>query len=228
MYSSVRCVSRKHKRPHADLNQGVSGVSNVDIKWFSLGILLLVGGVLIAYVEFGYPEYFFGWFGLGLAGPLVWGLFLVLIFLGIGFVYGSFGKEEVTLAPPTAFLLDERIDIEGKQYVTKEISLCKRHLDSKEKILAIITGYVEGNSTLDRLALTDRRIVFYSRDDFQKAMVFDYEEIDSVEGKKGRFFTHLGEIKLCTRRETISFKNALEEYVDRIVDILSGMRSQIR
>jgi hypothetical protein len=67
----------------------VDEILDVDFKLLSLGVLFLIGGILLAYVEFGYPEYFFGWCYLGLAGPLVWGLFLLLILLGIGAIRGA-------------------------------------------------------------------------------------------------------------------------------------------
>jgi hypothetical protein len=199
----------------------------MGLKLLFSGILLLAAGILIAYVEFGHPEIFFGWFGLGLAGPLVWGLFLLLIIVGIGFIYGGFGKEEVPqLAPPIDALVDQRIDIEGAQRVAEEISLCKKYFLPNEKLLAIIMGDVDGKPELNRLALTDNRIIFYSRDNSQSAILFDYEQIDTVRGKKGKVLTHLGEINLYMKGQPVRFRNMLEEYVDHILDIIHKMRQK--
>ncbi len=70
-------------------------IPNIDIKMLLLGIILVALGVLLGWVEFIYPEYFFGWFGLGLAGPLAWILFALLIFIGAGMIYGGIKAEPV-------------------------------------------------------------------------------------------------------------------------------------
>lgn len=70
-------------------------ISNIDAKMLLLGVMLLAIGILVGYVEFVYPEYFFGWFMLGLAGPSVWGLFAVFIFVGSGMIYASLRSEPV-------------------------------------------------------------------------------------------------------------------------------------
>ena len=54
----------------------------MQLKLFLLGLGLVIAGLLIAFVEFVYPEIFFGWFGLGLVGPIVWGFFILLILIG--------------------------------------------------------------------------------------------------------------------------------------------------
>lgn len=198
----------------------------MSLKMLFLGILLLVGGILVAYFGyFVYPEYFL--YGAGLAGLVAVLTPVFLIFLGIGFIYGSFGKEEVpSLAPPTVALIDERIDIEGKQYVDKEFSHCKKHLDPNEKILALIEGNVGEKPELNRLALTDRRIIFYPRGKSNGAITFDYKQIDTIKGKRGKILTHLGEVTLYTKGRTLSFKNMLEEYIDQIVDMTSKMKQK--
>jgi hypothetical protein len=61
----------------------------IDFKMFLLGVALLAVGLVLAWVEFALPEYFFGWFMLGLAGPLAWGLFALLIIVGAGLIYGG-------------------------------------------------------------------------------------------------------------------------------------------
>ena len=123
---------------------------------FFIGLGLILVGLLIAFIEFGYPELFFGWFGLGLAGPLVWGLFIILILIGIGALRGSFTDETLPpIAPQTRTIVDAQIDIEGEQYVEAEFTQCRKHLDPHENIVALITGTVEGTPHLNRLAITD-------------------------------------------------------------------------
>ena len=73
----------------------VNKIANADLKMLLLGITLLALGILLGWVEFVYPEYFFGWFGLGLAGPLAWILFALLIFVGAGMIYGGIKAEPV-------------------------------------------------------------------------------------------------------------------------------------
>jgi putative Mn2+ efflux pump MntP len=73
----------------------VDEISTIDAKMLLLGVMLLAIGILVGYVEFVYPEYFFGWFLLGLAGPLAWALFAVLIFVGSGMIYASLKSEPV-------------------------------------------------------------------------------------------------------------------------------------
>jgi hypothetical protein len=187
----------------------------LDMKFLSIGIVLLAFGILLVYGLFSHPEYFI-WIGLG--GVLALLSPFLAIILGIGFIYGSFSREEVPpMAPQTDFLIDERIDIEGARHVAQETSICKQHLLSGEKLLAIVLGEVEGRPELDHLALTDRRIIFYSSGKSEKPMILNHEEIKTVKGKKGKVLTHLGEINLNAKRKTVRFKNILAEYVDEIV-----------
>jgi hypothetical protein len=71
-------------------------MAGVDVKMLLLGVVLLAIGLILAWVEFALPEYFFGWFMLGLAGPLAWGLFAILIVVGAGLIYGGLKAEPVT------------------------------------------------------------------------------------------------------------------------------------
>jgi len=201
----------------------------MSLKMLFIGILVLFCGILIAYVEFVYPEFFFGWAGLGLAGPLAWGLFIILILLGIGLIRGSFSEEKIPpLASPTDIVVDERIDIEGKSYLEEEISHCKRYLDQDEKMLALIKGNVDGESEFNRLVLTNKQIIFYPRSKFQSAITLSYKQDPTVERKKGKFLTHLGEINFQIKGKNIKFKNILVEYIDEIIDIVSTMKFKHR
>lgn len=191
----------------------------LDIKFFSIGILLLAIGILSIYGYFVYPEYLV-WVGIG--GLLTLLFPFIAVLLGIGFIYGSFSKEEVPpLAPQTDSLIDERIDIEGAHRVAQETHICKQHFVPREKLLAIIVGEVEGNPELDRLALTDRRIIIYSSTRLKDVLTFGYGQVENVEGNKGKVLTHLGEINLFAEGAKVRFKNILEEYVGQILDTIS-------
>ena len=189
---------------------------------FFFGLVLIIVGLLIAFVEFGYPEIYFGWFGLGLAGPLVWGLFILLILIGIGYLRASLSDEGIPeLAPQTNIVLDDQIDIEGKQYVEEEFAHCQKYLDPNENIVALITGTVEGTPTLNRLVLTNKRILFYPKTTLQNTISIDYLEVTQIKGKRNTFRTHLGEINVSAKGKDVRFKNVGIEYVNQITDLIS-------
>lgn len=112
----------------------------MDIKFFIIGILFLAFGIFSIYGYFVYPEYFL-WAGLGgivaVASPFI------AVLLGIGFIYGSFSKEEVPPPPSTSVLVDDWIVEEaldkGKPEA-EEISHCEKNLNSDEKLLLIVAS----------------------------------------------------------------------------------------
>jgi len=176
----------------------------------------------MAYFVFAYP---FLVFGLGLAGPLAWGSFLLVILLGAGFIYGSFDKNPLpTPADPTPFLLDEQIDIEGKQFVEEEILRCRSLCGRGEEIQALVRGNFDGERELDRLALTDKRVILYARDGSHAAKMLDYAKIGTVKQARGRILTHMGEIHLQTKEGVFKFKNLQAEYPDRLARTISTMK----
>jgi hypothetical protein len=121
-------------------------------------------------------------------------------------------------------LVDECILEEGNE--AAEIANCKNYLDPHERLLAIIAGDVDGRVELNRLALTDRRVILYSQVRLQRAISFGYEEIVTVKGKKGMFLTHLGEINLLGKSGSVRFKNMGEQYLEQITKMISRMRRE--
>jgi hypothetical protein len=197
------------------------------LKLFFIGLGLILAGLLIAFVEFVYPELFFGWFGLGLAGPLVWGLFIVLILIGIGALRGSYAAEELPpLAPQTRTIVDDQIDIEGEQYVKEEFAQCRKHLDPHENIVALITGTVEGTPNLNRLAITNTRLLYYPKTTVQTAISLEDSDVNQIKGKRNPVLTHLGEITVISKGKRIRFKNVGIEYVHQITDLISSRLPQ--
>jgi len=119
-------------------------------------------------------------------------------------------------------LIDEWILEQGEE--AAEIACCRNFFDPGEILMAIITGNVDGEPGLDRLALTDRRIILYSRARPQDALSFGYEQLSSVKGKRGKVLTHLGEVNLSARGRSVRFKNIGVDYVDQILDLISRMK----
>ncbi len=115
----------------------------------------------------------------------------------------------------------------------EEVAEAKKYCTPDEKLLAIIDGSVDGESSFNRLALSDRRIIFYQRTRtegfltvYQKknAISLDYGRVDSVQGRKGIM---LGEVSLSTKERIIRFKNVDKRDVDRIAGMISRMRDRV-
>jgi len=117
-------------------------------------------------------------------------------------------------------LIDEWISEQGNE--KEEISHCKKHLNPDERVLAIIAAREEHG--LNRLALTDKRVALYPRGNFQGGLIFDYGEIDGVEGQHDRFLTHLGEITVSAKGIDVTLKKVGGEYVDKIPNMITEMK----
>jgi len=122
--------------------------------------------------------------------------------------------------------------LEDEEQADEEADEAGKYLDPDEKLLAIIEGNVDGESSLNRLALTDRRIIFYPRSEgllaaFKKTSVlsFDYGQVGTVQGRKGAL---MGEINLSTKDRIIRFKNMIKDDVDQIAGMISRMKDKVK
>ena len=88
----------------------------------------------------------------------------------------------------------------------------------------MLTGTVEGIPTLNRLTLTNMRILFYSKTTFQNPISIDYGQVENVKRKNGTFLPHLGEIKVSSKGKVIRFKNVGIEYIDQIINLISNIQ----
>jgi len=93
-------------------------------------------------------------------------------------------------------------------------------LIDEERLQAVFSGGVAGQLSIKMqwLVLTDKRVIFYAR-----ALIgggsdtFYYDEISSVEGRKG---LALGSIELNIKGKTESFINMQKKEVDQAVDLI--------
>ena len=159
-------------------------------------------------------------------GELAWLEFLVGI---IVFLLGlwaflssvrSYPKAFQTPIPPTpsAPLIDEWIGEQGDN----EESEFRRVLGGDERLLALVAG--RGEKGLNRLAVTDRRVVVYSQGRIQSLVSYRYREIYKVEGKRSAVLTHLGDIILSTGEGVVSFKNVGAKTIDQVVALITRMK----
>jgi hypothetical protein len=119
---------------------------------------------------------------------------------------------------------DERVDEETEE--------AEKYLDPDEKLRAIIEGVVDGQTSLNRLAVTDSRIVFYPKGggffaSFSKtsAIFLDYDQIITVQGKKGMV---MGEISVSTKDRIVRFKDMAKDDVDQIANMVSRLKSKAK
>ena len=117
-------------------------------------------------------------------------------------------------------LIDEWISEEGKE--EEETAECQRLLTADEKLLELVAA--RGQPGLNRLAVTDKRVVIYSRGNIQSAVSYDYEQIGEVRGQRNVALRHLGEITVSAKGSTVSLKNVGIEYVDKVVALVSKMK----
>jgi hypothetical protein len=122
--------------------------------------------------------------------------------------------------------------LEDEEQAEEEEEEAKNYVDSDEGLLAIIEGAVDGQSSLNRLAVTDRRIVFYPRSkglfgslSKASAVSLNYDQLVTVEGKKG---TLLGEINVSTKENIFRFKNMAKNDVDQIADLISRTKNKVK
>jgi hypothetical protein len=119
-----------------------------------------------------------------------------------------------------------------EELAEEESEEAEKYLDPDEKLRAIIAGVVDGSSSLNRLAVTDGRIIFYPKGGgflslFSKtnAIVLDYDQIVTVQGKKGMV---LGEIDVSTKDKIIRFKDMAKDDVDPIVNMISRLKRKAK
>ena len=117
-------------------------------------------------------------------------------------------------------LIDEWISEEGKEY--EETAECQRLLTVGERLLELVAA--RGQPGLNRLAVTDKRVIFYSRGNIQSAVSYEYEQISEVRGQRNVALRHLGEITVSANGSTVSLKNVGIEYVDKVVMLVSKMK----
>ena len=117
-------------------------------------------------------------------------------------------------------LIDEWISEEGNE--KEETTECQRLLTADEKLLELVAG--RGQPGLNRLAVTDKRVIMYSRGNIQSAVSYDYEQIDEVRGQRNAALRYLGEITVSAKGSTVSLKNVGIEYVDEVVALVSKMK----
>lgn len=117
-------------------------------------------------------------------------------------------------------LIDEWIDEEGKE--EEETAECRKLLMADEKLLELVAA--RGQPGLNRLAVTDKRLVIYSQGNIQSAVSYDYRQIDVKKGQRNVVLRHLGEIIVSAKDNTISLKDVGIEYVDQVVALVSKMK----
>lgn len=114
----------------------------------------------------------------------------------------------------------------------EETEEAEKYVDPDEKLCAIIEGIVDGQTSLNRLAITDTRIVFYPKGggflaSFSKtsAIFLDYDQIVTVQGKKGMV---MGEIGVSTKDRIVRFKDMAKDDVDSISNLISRLKSKAK
>lgn len=166
---------------------------------------------------------------LPLDGDWYWGPFpelgflfgIPMFILGLWMLMDSLRSPSPSSSTPTVPLVDEWIGEQGK---AEEISYCKKYLDPNEKLLAIIAARVE--TGLNRLVLTDRRIILYPQGKFQDGISLNYDQIDTVKRRQEEFLIHLGDIILSAEGRIVKFEKVGVEYADQIVGMISEMKQK--
>jgi plasmid stabilization system protein ParE len=118
------------------------------------------------------------------------------------------------------------------ELVDEETEEAEKYLDPDEKLRAIIEGVVDGQTSLNRLAVTDSRIVFYPKGggflaSFSKtsAIFLDYDQIITVQGKKGMV---MGEIGVSTKDRIVRFKDMAKDDVDQIANMIQRLKGKAK
>lgn len=114
-------------------------------------------------------------------------------------------------------LIDEWIGEEGNE--EEETAECQRLLARDEKLLELVAA--RGQPGLNRLAVTDKRVVIYSQGNVHSAVSYDNGQIEEVRGQRNAVLRHLGEITISAKGNAVSLKNVGIEYVDRVVALVS-------
>jgi len=121
---------------------------------------------------------------------------------------------------------------EEDELVEEETEEAKKYIDPDGKLRAIIEGVVDGQISLNRLAVTDSGIVFYPKGggflaSFSKTSVIslDHDQIVTVQGKKG---LALGEIGVSTKDRIIRFKDMAKDDMDMIANMIQKLKSKAK
>jgi plasmid stabilization system protein ParE len=138
------------------------------------------------------------------------------------------GDEDETLFSENLLGSEDEED----ELVEEETEEAEKYVDPDEKLRAIIEGVVDGQTSLNRLAVTDSRIVFYPKgggflSSFTKtsAIFLDYDQIVTVQGKKG---LALGEIGVSTKDRIIRFKDMAKDDVDQIANMIQRLKNKAK
>jgi hypothetical protein len=140
--------------------------------------------------------------------------------------------EELSRDEDQTIFSDSLLGIEGKEdeLAIEETEGAEKYVDPNERLRAIIQGVVDGQSSLNRLAVTDSRIVFYPKGggfpaSFRKtnAISLFYDQMVTVQGRKG---IALGEIEVSTNDRIIRFKDMAKDDVDQIANMIQRLKSK--
>jgi hypothetical protein len=117
-------------------------------------------------------------------------------------------------------LIDEWIGEQGNE--EEERAESQRLLLTDEKLLKLVAA--RGQPGLNRLAVTNKRVVVYYHGNVQNAISYEYGEVDKVKGRRNVALRHLGEITVSAKGSTVSLKNVGIEYVNQVVTLVSKMK----
>jgi hypothetical protein len=105
-----------------------------------------------------------------------------------------------------------------------ETDEAKKHINPQEKIRAVVTGCLDGQTSLNRILLTEKQVVFYTKgvgflESTSKAspISLNYDQIISFQVKKG--WISLGEISISTKDKNFKFQNVEHDNVNLILDL---------
>jgi hypothetical protein len=118
---------------------------------------------------------------------------------------------------------------EREELAEEETEEARKYVGYDSKIRAIIEGVVDGQTRLNRLAVTNNQVVFYPKGgflaSFQKtsAVFLDYDQIVAVQGRKGIV---MGEISVSTKDRIIRFKDMAKDDVDQIANMISRLKGK--
>ncbi len=117
-------------------------------------------------------------------------------------------------------LVDEWTDEQGKG--EEEVAYCRGLLYAGERLLAILAS--RGAAEHNRLAMTDGRIILYSKDNHQDVLWFSYLQVLDFRGRRHNIFHHLGDITIVVEGQTLKFADVGIEYVDQAVNIFEASK----
>lgn len=127
---------------------------------------------------------------------------------------------------PSSVNVDDWIGEEAlnqNQTEDEEIAYCQQNLALGEKLLLIVAS--RSGSAMNRLALTDRRLLFYPKGDFRSAMSFDYEEVNDARKRQRTILKHLADLTFYARGGTVEFKDVGTEWADEVLQTIKKMKA---